>query len=60
MAEALRGAIFPLTRGEVLEVARENEAARTLLSLLSGLPERFYRSEDEVAATLDEDFPASR
>lgn len=57
VASALKGAIFPLTRSLLVEVARENEAPRTFLSLLAALPDRGFRSEDDVAAALDEELP---
>ena len=53
LADALRGAVFPLERGLLVEVARENEAPSMLLSMLGGLPNRPFASEDEVAAALE-------
>lgn len=43
LSRALEGAVFPLTRGELIQVARENEAPDMLLTLLEGAPERIYR-----------------
>ena len=54
VATALKGAVWPLRRDELLVVAGENEAAKTVLSLLAGLPDRLFRSEPEVAEWLDD------
>jgi len=52
VASALEGAVYPLTRRELVLVARANEAPRTLLSLLEGLPDAGYRSLEDVQVTL--------
>lgn len=44
LSDALEGAVYPLTLNELVTVARENEAPRTLLSLLHRMPERSYGS----------------
>ncbi len=45
---ALIGAEFPLRRDHLVHIARENEAPRLMVTLLSGLPDRLFRSLDEV------------
>ena len=52
VASALEGAVYPLTRRELVLVARANEAPRTLLSLLEGIPDGDFRSLDEVQLAL--------
>jgi len=54
VSEALLGALFPLRRDLLVWVARENEAPPTLVSLFSGLPDRVYRSLDEVQEAVDQ------
>ncbi|HLL52209.1 MAG TPA: DUF2795 domain-containing protein [Myxococcaceae bacterium] len=54
VSEALMGAVFPLRRDHVVWVARENEASPTLLTLISALPDRTYRSLDEVQEAVDQ------
>lgn len=46
---ALAGALFPLSRRELLLVARENEAGEGLLAMLSALPESEYRNRRDVS-----------
>lgn len=53
VSEALLGAVFPLRRDHLVWVARENEAPPILLSMLSGLPDRIYRSLEDVQEVLD-------
>ena len=53
VARALRGAIFPAERTSLVHVARENEAPRTLLTLLSGLPNRRFAHAAEVVQALE-------
>lgn len=48
LARALDGAVFPLTREAVLEVARENEAPARLLTVLSAIPPTLYANLKEV------------
>ncbi|HEY8207940.1 MAG TPA: DUF2795 domain-containing protein [Myxococcaceae bacterium] len=48
VAAALEGAVYPLTRRELVLVARFNEAPKTLLSILEGIPDARFRSLDEV------------
>ena len=52
VSAALEGAVYPLTRRELVLVARANEAPRTLLSLLEGARDATYRSLDEVQVAL--------
>lgn len=51
---ALRGAVFPLLRDELVWIARENEAPRMLVSLMSALPDQRYGSQDAVVRLLEE------
>ena len=51
--QALLGAVFPLTSEELTWVARENEAPRLVLSLLSSLPRGSFASVDAVAVALE-------
>ena len=51
--EALLGAVFPLGARQLVQVARENEAPSTVLTLLSALAERAYASLDDVAQAVD-------
>ncbi|MFP2933549.1 DUF2795 domain-containing protein [Pyxidicoccus sp. 3LG] len=53
--QALLGAVFPLTAEELAWVARENEAPRMVLSLLSSLPRGSFASVDAVAVALEGD-----
>jgi hypothetical protein len=48
VSAALAGAEFPLRRHHLVEIARENDAPRLMLTMLSALPDRLYRSLDEV------------
>lgn len=48
VASALEGAVYPLTRRQLVLVARANEAPRTLLSLLEGIPDATFRSLEDV------------
>jgi hypothetical protein len=50
---ALMGAVYPLTRDQLLHVARENDTPRSLLTLLSGLPPGPFRSLDDVSVQVD-------
>ena len=45
---ALAGAVYPLTRREVVLVARANETPKTLISILEGISDGRFRSLDEV------------
>jgi len=49
LSDALAGAVFPLSRRELVLVARENEASRGMLATLSALPESQYRNPRDVA-----------
>ncbi|HYV48874.1 MAG TPA: DUF2795 domain-containing protein [Myxococcaceae bacterium] len=63
VATALEGAVYPLTRREVVLVARANEAPKTLISILEGIPDARFRSLDEVqvaVSPLPDRPPASR
>ncbi len=44
LQKALLGAVFPLSRNQLLLLARENEAPAVVLSLLSILPGRRFES----------------
>jgi hypothetical protein len=48
VAAALEGAVYPLDRRELVLVARANEAPKTLISILEGIPDGRFRSLDEV------------
>lgn len=50
---ALEGAVFPLSREELILVARENESSRTLLTLLHGIGQGEYHSRDEVLEAVE-------
>ncbi len=54
VSDALGGAVYPLTRDELIWVARENEAPEAVLALLSSLPPRRFRSLDDVQRAIDE------
>ncbi len=60
VSDALGGAVYPLTRDELIWVARENEAPSTVLSLLSSLPPRRFRSLDDVQRAIDDAQTADR
>ena len=51
--QALQGAVYPLGGRQLVQVARENEAPPTILTLLSALPERAFASLDDVARAVD-------
>ena len=48
LSQALRGAVFPLSRTHLVWLARENDAAASLLTRLSGLPEGVFASVADV------------
>ncbi|HEX8537771.1 MAG TPA: DUF2795 domain-containing protein [Cystobacter sp.] len=52
LSQALRGAVFPLSRPQLVWLARENDATASLLSRLSGLPEGVFASVPEVERAL--------
>lgn len=54
VTQALAGAVYPLSRDQLVVLARENEAPRMLVTLLSGLPARTFASEAEVTEWVDE------
>lgn len=54
VSRALDGAVFPLTRAQLLRVALENEAPTTLVTLFYGLPNRVFRTLDGVQRDLEE------
>lgn len=54
VSDALGGAVYPLTRDQLIWVARENEAPSTVVALLSSLPPRRFRSVDDVQQAIDE------
>lgn len=51
---ALQGAVFPLSREELILVARENEASRTMLTLLHGIRGGTYGSGEQVLEAIEE------
>lgn len=53
LARSLEGAVYPLERDELVLVGRENEAERTVLTLLSALPNARYPSEEAVVQAVD-------
>lgn len=53
VAAALQGAVYPLDRRQLVIIAQENEAPRMLLTLLSGLPNQRFVSDDEITRALD-------
>lgn len=53
LSHALAGAVFPLSRAELIQIARENEAPTTLLTLLEGIPARAYRQLSEVERAIE-------
>ncbi|WP_395856017.1 DUF2795 domain-containing protein [Cystobacter fuscus] len=52
LSQALRGAVFPLSRSQLVWLARENDAAASLLTRLSGLPEGVFASSGDVERAL--------
>lgn len=55
LSDALKGAVYPLVRRELVLVARENDAPATLLTLISGMRRAGpYLSLAEVQEALDE------
>jgi hypothetical protein len=54
VTRALSGVLYPAEREALVHVARENEAPRTLLSLLSSLPDRRFVAQAEVVRALEE------
>ncbi|OJH39668.1 hypothetical protein BON30_19490 [Cystobacter ferrugineus] len=52
LSQALRGAVFPLSRSQLVWLARENDAAASLLTRLNGLPEEVFASLAEVERAL--------
>jgi uncharacterized protein DUF2795 len=52
LSQALLGAVFPLSRSHLVWLARENDAAASLLSRLSGLPQGVFASLSEVERAL--------
>jgi hypothetical protein len=48
VSKALEGAVFPLSRAQLVLIARENDASRTTLSLLHTLPDRQFESLDQI------------
>ncbi len=53
VGRALAGAVFPAHRRDLLLVAEENEAPRTLVTLLAGLPDRPFTSAAEVTVAVE-------
>lgn len=54
VVDALEGAVYPLSRAQLLVLARENEAPGLILTRLSSLPDRRFSSEAEVTEWVDE------
>ncbi len=53
VTRALSGLVFPADRRELLFVARENEAPRTLMSLFAALPHRRFISPEDVVDAVE-------
>lgn len=53
VAAALEGAVYPLSRRELILVARANEAPRVLISMMEGLPDAVFRSLEEVQVAVE-------
>lgn len=60
LGEALQGAVFPLSAEQLIQVARENEAPSSVLSLLGTLPRTRFASLDAVERALEGDSPDAR
>jgi hypothetical protein len=54
LSRALDGAVFPLERRELVQVAMENEAPGTLVTLLGGVGEALYLNVEAVGRALAE------
>lgn len=54
VSRALEGAVFPLSRKQLVLLARENEAPSTLLTLFHGVPNREYRTLDGVQRAIED------
>jgi hypothetical protein len=52
LRQSLQGAVFPLSRAQLVRVARENAAPAELLSVMAGLPRGEFRSLDAVEFAL--------
>ncbi|MGA9524761.1 MAG: DUF2795 domain-containing protein [Myxococcaceae bacterium] len=52
--KALEGALWPLGRDELVAIARDNDATRSVISLLSGLPARQFCSRAEVLGQISQ------
>jgi hypothetical protein len=53
LRQALQGAVFPLSRAQLVLVARENAAPAELLTLMAGLPSQEFRSLEAVEFSLE-------
>jgi hypothetical protein len=53
LRQSLQGAVFPLSREQLVRVARENAAPAELLTMLAGLPRGEFRSLEAVEFALD-------
>ncbi len=51
---ALAGAVYPLERGALVLVARENLAPAMVVTALASLPDRSYRSPDDVNRSISQ------
>ena len=49
---ALRGAVYPLRRTQLIHIARENDASRGFVMRLVRLPEIIFESEGELVSGL--------
>ena len=52
LRQSLQGAVFPLSRSQLVRVARENAAPAELLTVLAGLPRGEFRSLEAVEFAL--------
>lgn len=53
LRQALQGAVFPLSRAQLVLVARENAAPAELLTLMAGLPAGEFRSLESVEFSIE-------
>ncbi len=53
LRQALQGAVYPLSVEQLVRVARENDGPAPILTSLSGLPRREFRSLEEVEFALE-------
>lgn len=53
VSSALQGAVYPLSPRELGWVAVQNDAPKTVISLIAGLPLRRYESLDAVQVAVN-------